>query len=59
MCSALRSTRHWLDRHFTTRVGYQDQYMRWAKTEYKNDWQYHYWRLINQAEENRKNKKRA
>jgi len=39
--------RLWLGNKLIDSVSdYNDSYMRWAKTEYKNDWQYHYYRLI-------------
>ena len=39
--------RLWLGNKLIDSVSdYNDSYMRWAKTEYRNDWQYHYYRLI-------------
>ena len=44
--------RLWLGNKLIDSVSdYNDSYMRWAKTEYRNDWQYHYYRLI--EEQNR------
>lgn len=56
MCNALRNVRRWIGSNFMVSVNdYHDAYMRWAKTEYKNDWQYHYNRLMDEAKQRRQN----
>ena len=52
MFTALRNVRRWIGSNFMN-DRLEQNYLTWAKTEYKNDWQFHYHRLVNEAKQRR------
>ncbi len=53
MCNALRNVRRWIGSNFKSSNELHHAYLVWARTEYKNDWEYHYNRLLNEAKQRR------